>query len=328
MTSPAWKARKRSRPRISEARILSPAELLSRTDIAEPALEKLRESRIREVVVLGRRSHLNAAFANAELEELAHLTDVDIVVDPADLAQATEHLASASGPVRRKHAALTGFADGERGGASRRIVLRFLSSPLELLGTDRVEAMRIGRNHASFDEAGSERAVPTGVDEVLSTGLVLRSIGYRGAPIPGLPFDDAKGVVPNQDGRVTERAGTYVAGWIKRGPTGIIGTNKKCARDTVRSLLHDADAAGFRQRERSIGLRSRRESTSPARTSSISTVGGPLMATNGKRAQPPAVLAPSSPRFPRCSTQRSLRAAAPGAPSGTTSSWSAPASAV
>ncbi|BBZ04251.1 hypothetical protein MCHIJ_36880 [Mycolicibacterium chitae] len=243
MTSPAWKARKRSRPRISEARILfSPAELLSRTDIAEPALEKLRESRIREVVVLGRRSHLNAAFANAELEELAHLTDVDIVVDPADLAQATEHLASASGPVRRKHAALTGFADGERGGASRRIVLRFLSSPLELLGTDRVEAMRIGRNHASFDEAGSERAVPTGVDEVLSTGLVLRSIGYRGAPIPGLPFDDAKGVVPNQDGRVTERAGTYVAGWIKRGPTGIIGTNKKCARDTVRSLLHDADA--------------------------------------------------------------------------------------
>jgi ferredoxin--NADP+ reductase len=127
-------------------------------------------------------------------------------------------------------------------GASKRIVFQFLTSPIELLGHGQVEAVRTVGNRLERDAHGRQRAVATHNEEVIPAGLVLRSIGYRGTPLDGLPFDHRLGVIPHEDGRVSGRPGAYVAGWIKRGPTGIIGTNKKCARDTVRSLLADAAA--------------------------------------------------------------------------------------
>lgn len=124
-------------------------------------------------------------------------------------------------------------------------MLRFLGSPAELLGADRVEGAVIGRNRLEGDADGRLRARPTGRHSTLRTGLVLRSIGYFGTPIPGLPFDETRGVIPHQDGRVLGAVGTYVVGWIKRGPSGIIGTNKKCARETVAALLADAKAGNL-----------------------------------------------------------------------------------
>ena len=215
---------------LDVARVLSlrPDEL-RHTDIAPHALAALEESRIREVVVMGRRSHLHAAFANAELEELSRLDDVDIVVDADELALA-EHRPD-NGPVHRKHDLLVQYAASNHPNPRRRIALRFLRTPTEILGTDKVQGLRWTRTNAE----------PAATD-VISTSLVIRSVGYRGDPLSGLPFDATHGVVEHVDGRVAGRPGTYVAGWIKRGPTGVIGTNKKCARDTVRALLEDADA--------------------------------------------------------------------------------------
>lgn len=213
---------------VARVLCLRPEEL-RHTDIAPHALAALEDSRIREVVVMGRRSHLHAAFANAELEELGRLDDVEIAVDAGELALA-EHTPG-HGPVRRKHDLLVQYAANRRPNARRRIALRFLRTPTEVLGTDKVEGLRWTRT----------KAQPAATD-VIPTGLLIRSIGYRGNPLPGLPFDDTHGVIEHIDGRVVGRPGSYVTGWIKRGPTGVIGTNKKCARDTVRALLDDADA--------------------------------------------------------------------------------------
>ncbi|MBN9792213.1 ferredoxin-NADP reductase [Pseudonocardia sp. TMWB2A] len=227
---------------LDVARILaSPPDRLAATDIAGHALDVLRAGTVREVVVLGRRSHLEAAFANPELEELAEVAGVDLVVDERDLA-GVDPASIPAGAVRRKHDTLTGWAGRPLTGAPRRIVLRFLTSPVEILGTDRVEAVRTVRNRIARDVDGVARAVPTDVEETIPAGLVLRSVGFRGTPPAGLPFDSDRGIVRHTDGRVVDRPGTYVTGWIKRGPTGIIGTNKKCARDTVRALFEDLDA--------------------------------------------------------------------------------------
>ncbi|MCE5291160.1 MAG: FAD-dependent oxidoreductase [Nocardiaceae bacterium] len=198
---------------LDVARILTlPIADLERTDIAPHALATLRNSAVREVVLLGRRGPEHAAFSNPELEELGDLPGVDLVVDRADVPEAAT----------RKLATLRRFAERPLHGHDRRIVLRFDTSPLEIRGRERVESVQV-----------------TGGD-VLDTGLVLRSIGYFGLPIDGIPFDTSRGVIPNEDGRVVGLDRTYVTGWIKRGPRGIIGTNKKCARDTVRTLLADA----------------------------------------------------------------------------------------
>lgn len=226
---------------LDVARILSTApDELARTDIADHALDALRSSQIREVMVLGRRSHLRAAFANPELEELAELPDVDVIVDAGELAAAAAEV-PAGGPERRKHETLTRYAATAPNGAARRVMLRFLSSPAELIGTERAEGVRVVHNRVEHGESGVERTVATSREEIIPAGLVVRSIGYRGTRIPGLPFDDVLGVVPHRDGRVEQRPGNYVTGWIKRGATGIIGTNKKCARDTVAALLDDLD---------------------------------------------------------------------------------------
>jgi ferredoxin--NADP+ reductase len=228
---------------LDVARILcSPPERLRTTDIADHALATLEMSNVREVVVLGRRSHLQAAFAWSGLDELSRLDGVDVVVPPADLAAVPEARIPTSGAALRRHELLASLAARQRSGSGRRLVLRFLTAPAEVLGEEQVEGVRLRRTRPEFGPDGSERCMATDDTEVMPTGLVLRSIGHRGTAVPGLPFDRARGVIPSSDSRVDGRPGTYVAGWIKRGPTGLIGTNKKCALDAVRALRDDAQA--------------------------------------------------------------------------------------
>jgi ferredoxin/flavodoxin---NADP+ reductase len=223
---------------------------LAQTDVADHALEVLAESRIEEVVVLGRRGPAQAAFTNPELLELGEMTDADVVVDPRDVevdpaSRAWLESEAASSTRRKNVEILSGYAGRELEGKRRRIVLRFLVSPLELLGEERVEGIRICRNELR-DEGTGLRACSTDTIEELSCGIVFRSIGYRGTAVEGLPFDEARGTIPHEAGRILDEQGAplrgdYVVGWIKRGPTGIIGTNKRDAQETVDELLDDLD---------------------------------------------------------------------------------------
>jgi ferredoxin--NADP+ reductase len=226
---------------------LSPEELAV-TDIADHALEALRASQVREIVVLGRRGPAQAAFTNPELRELADLELADVIVDPADMeldAHSAASLETADGTTKRNVETLSEYARTQPAGKPRRVELRFLSSPVSIEGASRVEAIVIERNELVADGDGSLRARPTGARERLDTQLVFRSIGYVGAPLPGVPFDDRRKTVLNADGRVLDPdsgrplPGVYAAGWIKRGPSGVIGTNKKCAQETTDRLLED-----------------------------------------------------------------------------------------
>jgi ferredoxin--NADP+ reductase len=226
-------------------------EELAQTDVADHALEVLAESGIREIVVLGRRGPAQAAFTNPELLELGEMTDADVFVDPRDievdpLSRAWLESEAASSTQRKNVEILTGYAGRAPEGKRRRIVLRFLVSPLELLGGERVEGIRICRNELR-DEGTGLRACSTDTIEELGCGIVFRSIGYRGTPVEGLPFDEARGTIPHEAGRILDSGGAqlrgdYVVGWIKRGPTGIIGTNKRDAQETVDELFEDLDA--------------------------------------------------------------------------------------
>ncbi|EYT81285.1 ferredoxin [Streptomyces sp. Tu 6176] len=203
---------------------------LARTDISDRALAALRAGRVREVVLLGRRGPAQAAFTVPELLALSALKDVDVLVEgwPDGLDPDTSE----------KTRLLADLAARTPAGGRRRIVLRFLTSPVRLTGDTSVRALEITPTELYEDEDGTVRARPTGGDtQTLETGLVLRSVGYRARPVPGLPFDEASATVPHEHGRVGP--GVYVAGWIKRGPTGFIGTNKTCAQETVASLLDD-----------------------------------------------------------------------------------------
>jgi ferredoxin/flavodoxin---NADP+ reductase len=234
------------------ARILvtAPTELAA-TDIADHALEQLRASKVREVVVLGRRGPAQAAFTNAEIKEFGELDGVDVVVDPAELVldAASEASLAENKIAARNVEVLRGFSQRQPSGAERRIVLQFLRSPVELLGENgRVSAVRVERNVLTPDGKGGLRATGTGQFETLPAGLVLRSVGYRGVALPDVPFDQNACVVPNVAGRVTNAPGgavvpgEYVVGWIKRGPSGVIGTNKADAVATVASMLADLAA--------------------------------------------------------------------------------------
>ncbi|MFG3281704.1 FAD-dependent oxidoreductase [Streptomyces sp. NPDC048111] len=202
---------------------------LARTDISDRALTALRAGRLREVVLLGRRGPAQAAFTVPELLALGALTDVDVRVEgwPDGLApDATE-----------KTRLLSRLAARPPVEGRRRIVLRFLTAPVRIVGDGSVRAVEVTGTTLHTDDDGTVRARPTGEVETLETGLVLRSVGYRARPVPGLPFDEDTATVPHEAGRV--EPGVYVAGWIKRGPTGFIGTNKTCAQETVASLLDD-----------------------------------------------------------------------------------------
>jgi ferredoxin--NADP+ reductase len=232
---------------LDVARILvTDPDVLARTDIADHALESLRPCGVEEVVIIGRRGPLQTAFTTLELRELADLEGVDVVVDPAQLEGITDDDAAAVGKVCKQNIkVLRGYAGREARPGHRRIVFRFLTSPIEIKGGDRVERIVLGRNELVSDDRGRVVAKDTGAREELPTQLVVRSVGYRGVPTPGLPFDDKSGTIPNTGGRVEGRRNEYVVGWIKRGPSGVIGTNKKDAADTVAKIVEDAQAGAL-----------------------------------------------------------------------------------
>ncbi|MGE5281253.1 MAG: FAD-dependent oxidoreductase [Chloroflexota bacterium] len=222
---------------------------LRQTDTADHAIEMLDRSQVREIVVLGRRGPAQAAFTNPEIKELGEMEDADVVVDPAEVeldAASAAYLESeeADKTTRVNVETLRELSQRTPAGKRRRIVLRFLASPVEIKGEGRVESIVIGRNELA-DEGGTLRARDTGEREELECGLVLRSVGYTGVPIEGVPFDERRGLILNEGGRVLDshdaghRVGHYTAGWIKRGPSGVIGTNKKDALETVQHLLAD-----------------------------------------------------------------------------------------
>jgi ferredoxin--NADP+ reductase len=225
---------------------------LRQTDTADHAIELLDAKKIREIVVLGRRGPVQAAFTNPEIRELGDMEDADVIVDPTALELDPASAAflesdEVDKTTRVNVETLREFSQRTPDGKAQRIVLRFLTSPLEILGDGRVEKIVVGRNEL-VEESGSLKARDTGEREEIECGLVLRSVGYTGIPIDGVPFDEKRGLILNEGGRVLDshdsghKVGHYTAGWIKRGPSGVIGTNKKDALETVSHLLADVES--------------------------------------------------------------------------------------
>ena len=231
---------------LDVARILvTEPDELARTDIADHALESLRPRGVEEVIVIGRRGPLQTAFTTLELRELADLENVDVIVDPADFENISEDDAAAVGKVCKQNIkALKGYVGREPRPGHRRIVFRFQTSPIEIAGEERVEKIVFGHNELVTDDSGRVTAKDTGEREEVPVQLVVRSVGYRGVPTPGLPFDEKSGTIPHRDGRIEGSRNEYVVGWIKRGPSGVIGTNKKDSQDTIDCLIADLTGAG------------------------------------------------------------------------------------
>lgn len=223
---------------LDAARVLvMDPDQLAATDIAEHALQQLSSANVGEVVVLGRRGAADGAFSVGELLALGSLPRVDIVVEGQLGERPDDHERAL------KFDVVSDYAQRSTTAGNKRIVLRFGTRPVEIIGADRVAAVNV-------EDRGGVTSI--------GTSLVLKSIGYRGAPIDGLPFDETAGIVPNDGGRVTcdgsAVPGVYVTGWIKRGPRGVIGTNRLCARETVTHLLADARAGLLSDRASSTGL--------------------------------------------------------------------------
>lgn len=228
-------------------------EELAKTDIADYALEALSESKIKEVYMIGRRGPAQAAFTNPEAKELGEMADADVFVPPREaeldsLSQEQLEKSQDKG-TQRKVEIIKELSRRERTGKSRLLTLRFLASPVELFGDDtgQVVRMRLVKNELYLKEDGTLRPRATDKFEELDVGLVFRSVGYRGVPLPGVPFHEKWGVIPNDKGRVTQPdtnahvIGEYCAGWIKRGPSGVIGTNKPDALETVQAMMEDLE---------------------------------------------------------------------------------------
>ncbi|XVQ08825.1 FAD-dependent oxidoreductase [Spirillospora sp. CA-255316] len=235
---------------VDVVRILAKtADELRETDVPEQVLEALAASRVRRVHMIGRRGPAQAKFTTKELRELGELPGVTVHVRPEDmeLDPASAELAESDRHVRGNVKVLNGWTGEPDDGAPRRIDVRFWRAPVEILGTERVEGLRVERT--TLNETGRVRG--TGEYETLPVGLVLRSVGYQSVALDGVPFDERAYVVPNEGGRIMGPDGAavpreYVAGWIKRGPTGVVGTNKSDAAETVRHLLEDLDPEGPR----------------------------------------------------------------------------------
>jgi len=236
---------------VDVARILARnPEDLRETDVSQPVLDALMASKVREVHMIGRRGPAQAKFTTKELRELGELPGVDIVVsaDEVDLTSfdasgESVQLAETDRRVRGNYAVIKDWAGRTPAGGARRLTVRFWLKPVEILGHSAVEGLTLERTR--LDETG--RLVGAGERETLDVQMVLRSVGYQSVPLAGVPFDEQAKIVPNEAGRVLgpdgqSLPGEYVAGWLKRGPTGVIGTNKSDAAETVRSLL--ADLAG------------------------------------------------------------------------------------
>jgi ferredoxin--NADP+ reductase len=234
---------------IDVARMLARTrEELAPTDATDQAIDAIAGSKLREIVMLGRRGPAQAAFTPPELKELGELGGADLIVDPADLELdpvSEAALEADRARARRNVDILREFAASKPAGKARRLVLRFSVSPVAILGDGKVEGIEVVRNSLVAGDDGQIRAVPTDEREVIPCGIVFRSVGYRGVELPGVPFDTERATIRNAHGRVLDEqgghvAGAYCAGWIKRGPSGVIGTNKKDATETVEHLLEDA----------------------------------------------------------------------------------------
>ena len=234
------------------ARILcKTTEELAVTDIAEHALEALKASQVKNVYILGRRGPAQAAFTPPEIKEMGEFEDADVVVlgSEAALDAASQQALEASGDknAQKNVDTVQEYASRSRTGKKRQLHIRFLVSPSELEGQDgRVTACKLVKNKL-VEEGGSIKAVATTEEEVIPAGLVFRSVGYRGKPLPDVPFNDSWGTIANEGGRVVDESGAqavglYTAGWIKRGPSGVIGTNKTCAQETVNLMVEDLAA--------------------------------------------------------------------------------------
>jgi ferredoxin/flavodoxin---NADP+ reductase len=237
---------------VDVARILArdPATLRS-TDIPQPVLEALTASKVRDVHMIGRRGPAQAKFTTKELRELGELADVDIEVRPDEIdldafdpTGQSAGLAGSDRRVRGNLAVLRDWAARPAGTGGRRLAIRFWLRPVEVAGPARVSGLTVERTR--LDEQG--RFTGTGEHETIPAQMVFRSVGYQSVPLDGVPFDENTATVPNAEGRVlgpdgAPLPGEYVAGWLKRGPTGVVGTNKSDAAGTVRSLLADLSAA-------------------------------------------------------------------------------------
>lgn len=232
---------------VDVARMLTKRpEDLAATDLPVPVIKALRASTVQEVFLLGRRGPEHAKFTSKELRELGELDDVDVRLNSADLDVRDTDVPRAAQPNLRM---LRSWVGKEAAAAPRQLNLRFWSRPLRVLGKGRVEALRVERTY--LDEQNRLRG--SGDVEDLPVQLVLRAVGYRSVPVKGVPFDKVRGVVPHLDGRVLDpagqiRPGEYVAGWLKRGPSGVIGTNRLCAVETVNQLLEDLCSPGSHRR--------------------------------------------------------------------------------
>ncbi|OGE18483.1 MAG: NADP oxidoreductase [Candidatus Dadabacteria bacterium RIFCSPHIGHO2_12_FULL_53_21] len=237
---------------IDVARILCrTVDELRKTDIADYALEALGKSRVRDVYLLGRRGPLQAAFTNPEVRELGKLTGAHPVTLPHEVGydefiiEAVE--TNKDQTAINKIEILRSYSDPRHHTKNKRLHIRFLVSPVEIIGDagGHVAALKLAKNELYRAEDGSVRSRPTGEFEELEAGIVFRSIGYQGVPLPGVPFHEKWGVIENEKGRVTDPGtgghmkGLYAAGWIKRGPTGVIGTNKQDAGETVGCIIED-----------------------------------------------------------------------------------------
>jgi NADPH-dependent glutamate synthase beta subunit-like oxidoreductase len=234
---------------LDVARVLArTADELEPTDMPQHVLDVLAAVPVEQITVLGRRGPAQATFTTQELRELGELDGATVLVDAADLElePAAEERASTDRNVARNLAVLRGWVDHAPEPGRTRLRLRFFGRPVRLLGEDRVTGVEVERTAVD----GDGRAMGTGELDVLPADLVIRSVGYRGIPLPGLPVDERTGTVPNDAGRVLRDGrlspGEYVAGWIKRGPSGVVGTNKHDARETVAALLEDAADGGLR----------------------------------------------------------------------------------
>jgi len=227
---------------VDVARVLAKTtDELRGTDLPDHVLDVLERSQVTDIHMLGRRGPAQAKFTTKELRELGELANADVIVHPDELTldAASEAAIAASPAVRRNVEVLQEWAKREPEGRPRRLHVRFLVRPVAVLGIDRVAGLRLERSRLD----GTGNGVGTGEYVEIDAQLLLRAVGYRGLPLPGLPFDERTGVVPNVGGRVLRDAavvpGEYVAGWIKRGPTGVIGTNKGDARETVAAIIED-----------------------------------------------------------------------------------------
>ena len=240
---------------IDVARILCLShDELAKTDIADYALEALSNSGVREVTIIGRRGPVQAAFTTPEVKEIGELEETDVFVLPeeAELDELSQEqlVTSADRGTARKVELLQSYAENEPTGKPKQMTLRFLVSPVEMYGDEsgHVTGMKLVKNELYATEAGTLRPRATDQFEDLEAGLVFRSIGYRGVPLPGVPFNESWGVILNEEGRVVNPdtkepvTGEYTAGWIKRGPSGVIGTNKPDALETVGKMIEDLEA--------------------------------------------------------------------------------------